>query len=125
MKNHNAGRKMQSFPRDFLFGQNKEIKGDQRRAIGFVLEHPLWTASQQMWHRVFGTGCDIPAQQLEMLSVSKEKALLHLAFLSIIDACSSHRRQVGRRGKQPCPAAQGQLRAGSGSHPVLGSFWWT
>lgn len=52
MKNHKARRKMQSFPGDFSFVQNREIKGDQRRAINFVLEHPLWTASQQMWYRV-------------------------------------------------------------------------
>lgn len=55
----------------------------------------------------------IPARELEMLAVSKRKALLCLAFLSIIDPCSSHCRQVGRRGKAPCPAAKGQLRAGS------------
>lgn len=50
----------------------------------------------------------IPAQEPEMLAVSKGKALFHLAFVSILDPCSSHHR----KGKTLCPAATGQFRAG-------------
>jgi len=100
--------KKAEFPKRFSFGQSKEIKGGQRREVSFVLEHPPSMVSQQMWYRV----C-VPGQELEMLAVNKGKALLHLVFLSIIDPCSSHRSQVGRRGKAACPAAKGQPRAGS------------
>lgn len=33
--------KKEEFPKKCSFGQNKEIKGGQRREVSFVLEHPL------------------------------------------------------------------------------------
>lgn len=70
-------------------------RGGQRREVSFVLKHPLWTISQMMWYSCQYRLC-IPGQELEMLAVSKGKALLHLAFLSIIDPCSSHCRWMAR-----------------------------